>query len=414
MHPYVQNLIDQRQQAWHQAKSLLDTAAEEKRELTSDELEQYKRINADLDAKKAQIDEIMSSETREREADEARAAFESAVRPVERAPEARKESAEDKLVEWVKAQFREDRNTTPQAFEFTPSRERRDVPTTATGAPIATDFQSRLTEHLVDTGPMLNPSVITVETTESGRNFQWPRTSSYSSSAITAEAAAISESDPAFSAFITFTAYKHAHLIQVTGEHIEDTSIDLLGFLARQSALAVGLSANADLTTGDGTGNANGVVTASTAGVTGGTGVSGQFTADNLITLYHSVIAPYRARPKAGWMMADAALEDLRQLKEGNGQYLWRPGLEAGEPDRLLGKPIYPNMDVADPATSAKSVLFGDLGSYIVRQVRGVRFERSDEYAFNADLVTLRAILRVDGDLVDTGGAIKHFVGGAS
>ena len=49
-----------------------------------------------------------------------------------------------------------------------------------------------------------------------------------------------------------------------------------------------------------------------------------------------------------------------------------------------------------------------------MRLVNGVRFERSDSYAFNTDLVTFRAILRGDGDLVDTTGAVKAFVGAAS
>ena len=85
-----------------------------------------------------------------------------------------------------------------------------------------------------------------------------------------------------------------------------------------------------------------------------------------------------------------------------------------GSPDLLLGKPL-----VADPfmpalATSAKSILFGDFSQYFVRLVGGVRFERSDDFAFGSDLVTFRAILRGDGTLVDRTGAIKYFQGAAT
>ena len=69
---------------------------------------------------------------------------------------------------------------------------------------------------------------------------------------------------------------------------------------------------------------------------------------------------------------------------------------------------------MANAALSAKSVLFGDFSAYYIRDVRELRFERSDNDEFNKDLVTFRALLRTDGDLIDTTGAIKHYAGGAS
>ena len=85
-----------------------------------------------------------------------------------------------------------------------------------------------------------------------------------------------------------------------------------------------------------------------------------------------------------------------------------------GSPDLLLGKPL-----VADPfmpaiATGAKMVAFGDFAQFWVRMVGGVRFERSDDYAFNTDVVTFRAILRGDGILVDQTGCIKQYQGTAT
>ena len=62
-------------------------------------------------------------------------------------------------------------------------------------------------------------------------------------------------------------------------------------------------------------------------------------------------------------------------------------------------------------ATGAKSIAFGDFSQFFVRLVGGVRFERSDDFAFGSDLVTFRAILRGDGPLVDRTGAIKVYVG---
>jgi HK97 family phage major capsid protein len=86
----------------------------------------------------------------------------------------------------------------------------------------------------------------------------------------------------------------------------------------------------------------------------------------------------------------------------------------AGTPDTLLGKPIRTDPFMPAMATGAKSVAFGDMSQYFVRLAGGVRFERSDDYAFNTDLVTFRALIRGDGVLVDQTGAVKHFIGNAA
>ena len=79
----------------------------------------------------------------------------------------------------------------------------------------------------------------------------------------------------------------------------------------------------------------------------------------------------------------------------------------------MLGKRVVLDPNVADATLSATSVLFGDFSGYHVRLAGGVRFERSDDYAFANDLVTFKAALRADGDLVDAG-AVKSFQGAAS
>ena len=75
---------------------------------------------------------------------------------------------------------------------------------------------------------------------------------------------------------------------------------------------------------------------------------------------------------------------------------------------------MFNDTNVADPAADAKSVCFGDMSKYFIRDVKGVRVERSADFAFQNDLITWRFILRTDGDLIDTTGAVKHFVGGAA
>jgi HK97 family phage major capsid protein len=68
---------------------------------------------------------------------------------------------------------------------------------------------------------------------------------------------------------------------------------------------------------------------------------------------------------------------------------------------------------MANTATNAKSVIFGHLPSYYVRMAGGLRLDRSDDFAFNADLVSFRATMRVSGDLPQVS-HIKVFAGGTA
>jgi hypothetical protein len=238
--------------------------------------------------------------------------------------------------------------------------------------------------------------------TSGGETIQIPKTTAHSTAAIVTEASAIGVSDPTFGQ-ATLGAYKYGVMVQVSRELVDDTGIDLQGYLAEETGRALGNAIGAHLVAGTGTGQPRGVLTDATLGVTGGTGVTGGFTGDNLIDLYYSVIAPYRNSPAAAWLVKDSTMASLRKIKDTTGQYIFQPSLQANTPETLLGKPVYTDPNV--PATAVnKSVLFGDFSRYFVRLAGGVRFERSDEYAFNTDLITYRALLRGDGALMDTSG----------
>ena len=164
-----------------------------------------------------------------------------------------------------------------------------------------------------------------------------------------------------------------------------------------------------------GTVQPNGIINAvgTVAAATGGTGVAGAPTGDNLITLMHAVDSVYAAQPGAGWMMSRATLGAVRALKGSEG-YLFQPFADAGTPGRLLGYPVYENPFIAG-GTAAKSILFGDMRAYHTRVVGGVEIVRSDEAYFTSDQVAFKARIRVGGDL--GGGrtdAVKFFRGGAS
>jgi len=398
MKQFIEQQMAQRAIAWEAAKKILDVATAEKRDLSAEETQTYERISKELDERTATIEKLRADEARELRLDAATREFADQVRPVADAPRAERND-NDVIRSMAKGEIRS------HMFE------KRDVVKTSTGAPVPTSFYDQVIMLARTVGPMLQTS--TVLNTASGENLQIPSLAQYSTAAIVGEGTAISESDPVFNSFTTLGAYKYAFLVQLSQELIEDSGVDILGFLATQVGNELGFRVNAALTTGSGSAQPSGIVTGAAAGVTGSTAVSGAFTADNLIDLVYSVDTAGRRLAGSGFMMNAASIGKMRKLKDTAGNYVFQPALSADAQDLLLGYPVFENPAMADTATSAKSVIFGHLPSYYVRQVGGIKLERSDDFAFSTGLSTFRAQIRIDGALIQTS-HVKRFTGGAS
>lgn len=393
----LKRLIEERANVWEQTKAHLDTVEAEGREFTGEADETYSKLTERLNGLDKRIAEEKDLAERNAKADEIRAQYAGAQPP----------AGEDKKVPTDEEILRSMVAGEKRSFEF------RDLSKLSAGAganTVATNFYATLTEHMIQNSA-IRQSNVTVLTTDGGQALQIPKTTTHPTAGIIAEAGAITESDAVFGQ-VTLDAFKYAFSVQVSNELETDTGVNLAEYLARIGGEALGNGSGAHFVTGDGASKPNGVVTASTLGVTGGAGVVGAFTADNLIDLFYSVNPSYRK--KGAWLMQDGAMKAARKLKDTTNQYLWVPGLTAGEESTLLGKPVLNDPNVAAPALSAKSVAFGDMSRYFIRDVKGVRVERSADFAFGNDLITWRFILRTDGDLVDTTGAVKHFIGNAA
>lgn len=388
---YIKQQHEARQRAWEEAKSLLDAAAAEKRDLTAEENAKYEKISADLDARAKVIETLKADAVREERAAEAMKGLENQARPV---AEVRSEKTDaDAIRSLAKGEIR--------SFEF----EKRDVLKSSTGSPVPTSFYDEVLLLARTVGPMLDTS--TVLNTAGGENLQIPSLATYSSGTAFGEASPIGESDPTFNAFVTLGAFKYSFLTQISRELVEDSGVDILSFLAQQTGNAMGFSVNAALTTGTGTVEPNGIVPKSALGVTG---TSVAATADNIIDLVYSVDTAGRRLPGTGFQMNANSIAGVRKLKDNAGQYLFSPSLSADANDLLLGYPVFENPGMANAGTAVKSIVFGHLPSYYVRSVGGLKLDRSDDFAFSADLITFRATFRVDGNLIQTS-HVKHFVG---
>jgi HK97 family phage major capsid protein len=297
------------------------------------------------------------------------------------------------------------------------------------------DFYDQMISYLIEVSGLMQcgPSVIN---SQGGEPLQIPyvtnqtgQTTAGAQVTISAQqGATLQSADPGFGQK-TLSSNKFGILVQVARELIDDSGINLLQYLAMSAGRAVGNMLGTSLINGS-NGISGGILGAPIA-VTGGLssaisgsygtslGITGAPTYDNLIDMEYSIIAPYRQSRSCYWLAADKTLGLLRKLVDTNARPIWEPSTILGSPDLLLGKPL-----VADPFMPAygaglSSIAFGDFSQYFVRLIGGVRFERSDDFAFNTDLVTFRAIVRADGQLMNPPAAIttqplQLFKGGAS
>ena len=96
---------------------------------------------------------------------------------------------------------------------------------------------------------------------------------------------------------------------------------------------------------------------------------------DKLIDLQHALKVDYR--PGAYWLMNDTTVGTIRKFKDGDGNYIWRPGLLENAPDILLGKPIEVDDNVDDIGANKYPVFFGNFkDAYLIVDRQGVRMLR--------------------------------------
>jgi HK97 family phage major capsid protein len=412
----VPNLLDQLREQRATAR-----AAAEGRDPSPDELAAYQaQVLAEREAADAmeaergrQLGEVRAMATRgrqpglTREAAETARAFRAAI--FAKSPQPIEVFAQDLPDEWP--------DEVPEPVHGRSGRVRihtRDtLKSTATQA-MGVDVYGRIVQHMVETSALMRAGA-TVITTETGEDLVVPRSTGFVTTNIIGEGASITESDPTLST-VTLKAFKYANYFEISQELANDSPTNLLDFLARPAALSLGLGTTGygdDLINGAGTTEPRGLLLDAGTGVTGpagtGTSLGTQGTAnqgtDALWNLIGSVAEPYAESDSAAFLMRNASNVTVRKLRDTSGQPV------NGLTDRrsILGYPVYVDPFMPAMANTAESIAFGAMDRYFVRIVNGVRFERSDEFRFQNDLVAFRCIVRLDGALIDTN-AVKTFV----
>lgn len=205
-------------------------------------------------------------------------------------------------------------------------------------------------------------------------------------------------------------AYKYGTLVKYSYELAQDNTYNLEGDLQAAFASRFGRAMNAAGTTGTGSSQPNGVVTASTLGKT--TASATAFTFAEVIDLIHSVDPAYRASPKFGLMFHDVVLAAIKKLSIGTGDArpLWQPSFVAGAPDKIDGYQYWVNQGMDNTInTASKIILAGDFSKFKIRIAQDMRVLRLDELYSGNGHVGFQAWMRFDTECMNTA-AIKHMV----
>jgi HK97 family phage major capsid protein len=277
--------------------------------------------------------------------------------------------------------------------------------TTTTGGYTTADATMRALEFaLLAYGGMR--SVATVLRTDTGGPLPIPTSDDTANKGeIIAENTTYNELEMTFGQLV-LDAFKYSSkYIKASVEFLQDTSINPAEFIGNALGIRIARITNDHFTTGSGS-QPNGIVTAATSSAVTFSAAAA-VTADNLTDLIHSVDPAYRVNGR--WMFHDGGLKMIKKVKvlqysgDTVGVPLWIPGLTSGQPDMILGYPYTVNQSMTTPATSVKSILFGDFSKYLIRDVRDVTLVRLDERFAEFGQVAFLAFSRHDGDLLDAG-----------
>lgn len=204
------------------------------------------------------------------------------------------------------------------------------------------------------------------------------------------EGGALTFGDATFSQ-ILLDAHKLHVAIKVTEELLYDNAFNLESYILTQFGKSLANAEEDAFLNGNGTGKPLGLFAATGGGTVADTVTS--IKADDMIGLVYALKRPYRKN--AAFILNDKNLATIRKLKDTNGAYIWQPSYQAGEPDRLLGYPVYTSAYAPETA-----IAFGDYSYYNIGDRGSRSFSELRELFAGNGMIGYVAKERVDGKLV--------------
>lgn len=182
---------------------------------------------------------------------------------------------------------------------------------------------------------------------------------------------------------------------------LDDANINVEAWIAGKVAEKFGRDEATAFVQGNGVGKPRGFMTHASGTGFGqieqvNSGDADELTPDGLISTFYALKAPYRAN--ASWLMKRSSVAAVRKFKDQNDQYLWQPSLQLGQPEMLLGRPLYDAEDIAAQGSNALAAAVGDFkAGYQIVDRFGIRVLR-DPFS-SKPYVAFYTTKRVGGDV---------------
>ena len=402
MNPKIKELMEKRARAIEAGRAMLDKASAEKRELTAEETPQYEALMKEVDdlqaaikreERQAALDAELNESANQRERRGQPGNGVDPSTPVNDTPEYRTNLLRYMLGGPAQG-LRQD------------SREERAVLGVALSAGAGVLAPSVLERALLDFGKENNVIRQLADVRMSASDVDIPFTIEKPKAYIVGEGENIPLSTAKFDVK-KFKAYKAAAIAAITVEALQDIVIDFEAWIRDEfgetfSDLEEDMFINGN----------EGIFDNALLNRTNTDGyviVEGEIASDDLIDLMYGVESRYRK--KGVFLASDELVKAVRKLKDANGQYIWQPSYQAGQPDTLLGKPLYTSPFMPGPSTEVgvekKPVLFGDFSYFRIYDRKGLYIQRLNELYAATGQVGFLAYKRFDGKVINDK-AFKH------
>jgi HK97 family phage major capsid protein len=213
----------------------------------------------------------------------------------------------------------------------------------------------------------------------------------------TAENAALTESNPTFGT-LQLNTNKLTGLSKMSRELFEDSSVNLVDYIAGIFANKFAREEDTVFMAGDGTGKPKGIRTYT---ITSVAQAGASLVGDDVVKLFYALPSQYR--DGATWMIHNSIQQAIRLLKDSNGRYIWTDGFADAAPT-LLGRPVVEQNDIPTnlgAGTNESEIFFGDLSYYLIgdREEIGVETTTTGAGAFENHQVAFKTWERIDGQL---------------
>lgn len=373
----LQNLIEKRAKAWEGAKAFVESKKDKDGLLKDEDVQTYNEMEAKIAQFSSEIERVSRMEQMEKELSK------PMHTPLTGKPMAEKMQSEkeqknamhkDAMLKALRSNFRQVDNVLQEKVDADG------------GYLVPEEYDSRLIQSLEGENIMR----------QLGHTLTTSGDHKINIAATTPAAAWIDEGGQLTFGEATFKqalldAHKLHVAIKVTEELLYDSAFNLENYILEQFGKALANAEEDAFLNGDGTGKPTGVFHQTN----GGTYLTEVATlkADDIINLIHALKRPYRKG--AVFILNDKTIAAIRKLKDNNGAYMWQPSYQVGEPDRLLGYPVYTSQFAPE-----NKIAFGDFSYYNIGD-RGTRsFKQLTELFAGNGMIGFVAKERVDGKLI--------------